>query len=113
MLLSGPSPSGDSHRVQKLLPGRRRLLFSIIMVLMTLAAIEGGLKVLYALKDKGHITSQKKAARVSAYANLDWPKKMFAEEDRLQPLFVPYIMWPNQEFHGKYINVSPAGLRKT
>jgi lysophospholipase L1-like esterase len=113
MLLSGPSPAGDSHQGKNSLPRRRRLLFSIIMVLVTLAAIEGGLKVLYALKDKGHLTPQKKAAKIAAYANLDWPKEMFAEEDRLQPLFVPYIMWRNQEFHGKYINVSPAGLRKT
>jgi len=114
MLVPGPSSSGDTHQGKNPLPWQRRLLFSIIMVLVTLAAIEGGLKVLYALKEKeDRITPQKKAARISAYAHLDWPPQMFAEEDRLQPLFYPYIMWRNQEFHGKYINVSPEGLRKT
>jgi lysophospholipase L1-like esterase len=113
MFWSAPSPADDSRQEKNSLSWRRLLLFSIIMLVVTVVAIEMGLKVLYSLKDKGLITPKKKAARIAAYSNLDWPKKMFAEEDRLQPLFVPYIMWRNQEFHGKYINVSPAGLRKT
>jgi lysophospholipase L1-like esterase len=113
MSLVGPSPTDDPRQGQNTLSKRRRLLFSVIMIFVTLAVIEGGLKVIYALRDKGHIAPQEKAARNSVYAHLDWPKEMFAEEDRLQQVFVPYIMWRNKEFHGKYINVSPAGLRKT
>ncbi|MFZ2088179.1 MAG: SGNH/GDSL hydrolase family protein [Desulfobaccales bacterium] len=113
MTMSGPSLTDNSRPVQKTLSWRRRLLFAVIMVLVTIALIEGGLKIIYALKDKGNLTAKDKAARNPVYANLDWAMEMFAEEDRIHPLFVPYIMWRSQEFHGKHINITPAGLRKT
>ena len=83
MFWSAPSPANDSRQEKNSLSWRRRLLFSIIMLLVTVVAIEMGLKVLYSLKDKDHITPRKKAARIAAYSYLDWPQKMFAEEDRL------------------------------
>ncbi len=113
MILSGPAPATGSPQGQKTLSMRRRLLYAIIMVLVTLAVIEVGLKIIYALKEKGNLTAQDKAARNPVYANLEWTTEMFAEEDRIHPLFVPYIMWRSQEFHGKHITITPAGLRKT
>jgi lysophospholipase L1-like esterase len=110
---SGPCPPDASPHGQKSLSRGRRLLFWVIMVLVTLAAVEGGLRVIYALKDKGPLTPRQKAAKNPVYADLDWPRELFAEEDRLQQRFVPFIMWRTEEFHGKHINVSPQGLRKT
>jgi lysophospholipase L1-like esterase len=110
---SGPCLPDDFPHGPKTLSRGRRLLFWVIMALATLATIEGGLRVIYALKDKGPVTPRQKAAKNPVYAELDWPREMFAEEDRLKQGFVPFIMWRTQEFHGKHINISPGGLRKT
>jgi lysophospholipase L1-like esterase len=52
-------------------------------------------------------------ARIPEYVRLDWPKELFTEEHQIKTRFVPWIMWRQEEFHEKYITISPEGLRKT
>lgn len=102
----------NSHQGRQAFSGRRKLLFSLIVLLLAVVAIELGLQFLYSVRGKIPGFYQK-AARISPYANLDWPRELFFEEERTQPQFVPYVMWRRQEFHGKHINISAEGLRKT
>ncbi len=102
----------DPPQVHRSKFGRRKYLYTAILVLLVLVVIEVGLKFLYSFKDKEPPAHQQ-AARITPYANLDWPKEYFDEEQRTQPLFVPYVMWRRQEFHGKHLNISPEGLRRT
>ena len=91
---------------------RRKLVFTALVVLIVLAAVELGLTVLYVIRDSIP-PYVREALQVSPYAGLDWPTKCFAEEVSTKNQFVPFVMWRRQEFHGKYVNISPDGLRKT
>jgi len=102
----------DPQQSQGTLSGRRKLLYTGIVVLLVLVVIEVGLKFLYSIRDKDP-TPHQQATRITPYVDLAWPQEYFAEERSTKPLFVPYIMWRRQEFHGKHLNISPEGLRKT
>jgi lysophospholipase L1-like esterase len=112
LLLLQTVEEADPPQVQRSLFGRRKYLYIGILVLLVLGAIEAGLKFLYSLRDK-EPTAHQQVARITPYANLDWPKEYFAEQSRTKNQFVPYLMWRHQEFHGKHLNISPEGLRRT
>jgi len=91
---------------------RRKLLYTGIVVLLALVVIELGLQFLYFVQEQVPPFYQQ-ALRISPYAGLDWPKEYFAEERATKNQFVPYLMWRRQEFHGRHINISADGVRKT
>jgi lysophospholipase L1-like esterase len=102
----------DPRRVHRSMSGRRKLLYTVIVGLMTLVVIELGLQFLYFVREQIPPFYQR-ALRISPYADLDWPKEYFAEERATKNQFVPYLMWRRQEFHGRHINISADGVRKT
>ncbi len=112
LLLFHTAEEAEPPQGQRFLSGRRKFLYIGIVVVLVLVAIEVGLKFMYSIQDKDP-TPHQQATRITPYADLAWPQEYFAEERSTKPLFVPYIMWRRQEFHGKHLNISPEGLRKT
>ena len=97
LLLLQTVEEADPPQVHRSLFGRRKYLYLAILVVLTLVAIEAGLKFLYSLRDK-EPTAHQQVARITPYANLDWPKEYFAEQSRTKNQFVPYLMWRHQDF---------------
>ena len=106
------SEPAEPHQNPRPLAGLRKIFSAVIVVLITLVAIELGLKFFYAIQFQQKNDLQK-ATQISPYAGLDWPKEFFSEESRTKQTFVPWVMWRHHEFNGKYLNISPEGLRKT
>jgi lysophospholipase L1-like esterase len=102
----------DHDQGHRSMSGRRKLLYTGIVVLLVLVVIELGLQFLYFVREQIPPFYQQ-ALRISPYANLDWPKEYFAEERATKNQFVPYLMWRRQEFHGRHINISADGVRQT
>jgi lysophospholipase L1-like esterase len=110
LIHQGAAPD-EPQPAQRVLTTRRKLLFTGIMVLIVLVAIELGLSMFYQPIRPESV--DQKLARIPEYARLDWPRELFTEELQVRAEFTPWIMYRRKEFHGKYINVSPEGLRKT
>jgi hypothetical protein len=81
------------------------------MAFIVLVAVELGLSLFYQPIREESI--EQKLARIPEYARLDWPKELFTEEHQAKTKLVPWTMFRKVEFHGKFVNVSPEGLRKT
>jgi lysophospholipase L1-like esterase len=111
LLLSHTSAPDEPQPAQPPLTIRRKLLFAGITVLIVLVAIELGLRLFY--KPIRAEPIDQRLARIPAYAHLNWPKELFNEEYETKIAFAPWIMWRHKAFHGKYINITPDGLRKT
>jgi lysophospholipase L1-like esterase len=108
--LSTTTPDDPQPAPRPLTTGRK-LLFAGITVLIVLVAIELGLRLFYRPVRAEPI--DQRLARIPEYAHLDWPKELFREEYQGKTKFVPWVMWRHKEYHGKYINVSSDGIRKT
>lgn len=110
--MSSPDAEKTDLRQDPSRSRRRRWLYSGIVALLALLAIELGLQFFYFVQEKVHPFYQQ-ALQISPYAGLEWPKEYFAEERLTKNEFIPYRMWRRQGFQGRHLNISPEGMRQT
>jgi hypothetical protein len=91
----------------------RTAWFSLVILLVIPAGVEGGLRLLMFLHDR--LLSQGVDRRISfsCLRNKPWASELFSEQHALVVSFEQYLGWRTREFHGTYMNIESDGTRRT
>ncbi len=98
---------------------RKKIVFYFLMSVLVLFAVELGLHVFSYIKDSGEPDDKTGKYRIeryelSAFSETSWGKEYWDEIRRARTYeYYPFIDWRRKEFHGKYVNISADGIRKT
>lgn len=94
----------------------RSIWVNVGVALLVLALLEGGFRVAFALRDRGHPPMDLVPEDRLAAANPgeDWAREYLRElRDALQEDWHSYVYWRSRPYHGRYINVDQEGVRRT
>jgi lysophospholipase L1-like esterase len=103
----------------------KRLLMATLVFIFSILTLDIGLRLVFFIKDEAEqikvrrhsLDPIKESAQL--YKKISgnyqaWVDDLLIEMENAHcPEFQPFIIWRNKEFHGKYLNISSAGLRKT
>lgn len=90
----------------------KKTAFIILTLVICLLLLEGGLWAFHFVKMA--IIAKRPVATQAAYKGESWVPDYAKEIQRFpRSDFRAFIHWNNLEFHGKYINTYPDGIRKT
>lgn len=84
------------------------------ITLLLILAVEGGLRLYFAIKDSSLKPDFSDSRLVSeGYGDAPWVQGMFDELARVVPRWHPYVYFRQDAFRGKYLNIDESGIRAT
>jgi len=92
---------------------RKAFLFGTITTLITIASIETGLHVLQHIIRPDEFRAINSRLKSSVYEHKSWADSLFRENGALDIDLEPTMGWKTQPYHGKFINIDSAGVRRT
>ncbi|MDI6854072.1 MAG: SGNH/GDSL hydrolase family protein [Deltaproteobacteria bacterium] len=92
---------------------KKKIFFYFLAIICIFILVEITLQGIHLVKRQVRKKTGNTRAYLSPYADCPWAKEYFKEHDKLEIVFEPYYGWRKQEFRGKYINISPEGVRRT
>jgi lysophospholipase L1-like esterase len=94
---------------------KKRLAYSLLMLLVALVLLELGVQGINLVKKwrKGPDDEENRLARLSIYQDVPWVREYMREYVRVKVRPAPFYEWRKEGFQGKYINISPEGVRRT
>ncbi len=98
---------------------KKRISFYLLTIVLILFTVELGLHVFIYVKNSGESNDKTgkrgiKREELSAFTKTSWGKEYWDEVHRSRTYeYFPFIEWRSKEFHGKYVNISADGIRKT
>lgn len=96
----------------------KQLAFNSIIIFFMILAVEVSLHFIRFIV---HKDNQKEIGEVRLkhyltlqyYKEKEWAEDLFREMDELPGSYKPYVGWAKNEYHGKHINISSDGVRKS
>jgi lysophospholipase L1-like esterase len=101
----------------------KKLIFVFLAFFLSVTLLEFGLRIAFFIKDSldkkresrfDLFQEEEKALKRATGINEPWIGEVLDETEKTRDMeFQPFTVWRSKEFHGKYVNLSPAGIRKT
>jgi lysophospholipase L1-like esterase len=88
----------------------RHIGYLLVATAIPLVIVESGLQVLCIIKNRVVVDVRMSH---SAYKNEPWGREYWKEYHDTSFHYEPFIQWNADEYHGKWINMDRAGMRKT
>src|SRR4030042_5674053 len=96
---------------------RKKLLFTVIVIIFSLASVECGLHLINWIKSSLSEKIIDYKLTLSPYKDKEWALELFTEIHDLQKIknkkYAPFVGWRRSEYHGKWINIDADGVRRT
>jgi len=88
--------------------GRKRLFFGFIAAALVVLITEAGLHLI------NFVIKGRAPDEISLlFRGNEWGKILEKETFEIKKVFVPFVEWGIEEYHGKYVNINSEGIRKT
>ncbi len=92
----------------------KKLIYNIILLFIMIVVVEVGLQLVYFISHRGEEDEiSDKRYLLPQYNGKEWAKPLYEEMSKLSGEYKEYREWGKKEYHGKYININPEGVRKT
>jgi lysophospholipase L1-like esterase len=88
--------------------------YYFLLTILTIFAIEIILNIAYiVINPNNERELQEKPYLLPPFEEKEWAKTLFQERKEIKPVYKPFRMWGNEEYHGVYTNINSEGFRKT